>query len=293
MEKEKCVYGCGKEAKYTLKNGNKCCSKSWCKCPELKRKNSEGLKKAYENKIRLPLTHDNYRDKLAWNKGKTTFDDNRIKSKYKQSDIFCENSLVSKQLVRKKILELNLLPYKCQGENCIISNEWLGKIIILDLDHINGKNTDHRLDNLRFLCPNCHSQTPTFKNLKRKNTIKKGITDTQLLTKIKEGLNNNQIIKFFNVSFGSYYRLRKLRLKLEKEVNLLCLKCNEPVKTKSKSGFCVSCSKKAQRKIDRPSLEILENEVSLAGYSATGRKYGVSDNSIRKWIKNYKKNMHP
>lgn len=41
--------------------------------------------------------------------------------------------------------------------------------------------------------------------------------------------------------------------------------------------------------MDRPSLDQLLKEVSELGYSATGRKYNVSDNSIRKWIKMYQK----
>lgn len=43
------------------------------------------------------------------------------------------------------------------------------------------------------------------------------------------------------------------------------------------------------RKFKRPSLQQLQNEVAAFGYSGTGRKYGVSDNSIRKWIKSYEK----
>ena len=47
--------------------------------------------------------------------------------------------------------------------------------------------------------------------------------------------------------------------------------------------------RKEKRKVDRPSHEKLINEVNLFGYSATGRKYGVSDKAIRKWLKNYEK----
>jgi hypothetical protein len=43
------------------------------------------------------------------------------------------------------------------------------------------------------------------------------------------------------------------------------------------------------RKVERPSYENLKNEIKQIGYSATGRKYGVSDNSIRKWLKTYEK----
>jgi hypothetical protein len=61
--------------------------------------------------------------------------------------------------VRKTIINDNLIPYKCN--ECEI-NDWNGKKLSLHLDHINGKNGDHRLENLRFLCPNCHSQTDTY-----------------------------------------------------------------------------------------------------------------------------------
>ena len=43
----------------------------------------------------------------------------------------------------------------------------MGKKIVLELDHINGNHFDESEDNLRYLCPNCHSQTPTFRNRKR------------------------------------------------------------------------------------------------------------------------------
>ncbi len=51
-------------------------------------------------------------------------------------------------------------------------NEWNGKSLTLHVDHINGSNMDCRKDNLRFLCPNCHSQTDNFgiKNMNRQST---------------------------------------------------------------------------------------------------------------------------
>ena len=61
--------------------------------------------------------------------------------------------------VRRVIIKDGLISYKCGG--CGIS-EWNNRKLALHLDHINGKNSDHRLENLRFLCPNCHSQTATY-----------------------------------------------------------------------------------------------------------------------------------
>ncbi len=45
--------------------------------------------------------------------------------------------------------------------------EWLGKPIPLELDHIDGSPYNHHENNLRLLCPNCHAQTPTYRNKKR------------------------------------------------------------------------------------------------------------------------------
>lgn len=70
-----------------------------------------------------------------------------------------DNCKHTRSVLRRCILKHNLLPYKC--DICGVT-EWNGKTLSLELDHINGKNNDNRLENLRFLCPNCHSQTSTY-----------------------------------------------------------------------------------------------------------------------------------
>ena len=72
----------------------------------------------------------------------------------------------------------------------------------------------------------------------------------------------------------------------------LLKKCGKQLNWKPKvTGKCDTCYKKSLRKIERPSYNQLLEEVEKLGWSATGRKYGVSDNSIRKWVKNYKKEL--
>lgn len=68
--------------------------------------------------------------------------------------------------LKERLLNEKLLEYKCK--ECGI-NDWNNRPLSLQLDHINGISDDNRLENLRLLCPNCHSQTPTFggRNLKR------------------------------------------------------------------------------------------------------------------------------
>jgi hypothetical protein len=77
----------------------------------------------------------------------------------KASDALTKNSGFSRMTVRKIIIEDNLLPYRCSL--CDLEPKWQGKELTLILDHIDGNAKDHRLTNLRFVCPNCSMQLPT------------------------------------------------------------------------------------------------------------------------------------
>lgn len=79
---------------------------------------------------------------------------------YLQKDIKCD----SKSL-KKRLIEEGLKQNKC--EFCGLEDVWNGLPITLQLDHINGDSSDNRLENLRILCPNCHSQTSTWGSKKR------------------------------------------------------------------------------------------------------------------------------
>ena len=62
--------------------------------------------------------------------------------------------------LRKRLISEGYKENKC--ELCGIDN-WLGKKISLELDHIDGDKKNHSLSNLRIICPNCHSQTITYR----------------------------------------------------------------------------------------------------------------------------------
>jgi 5-methylcytosine-specific restriction endonuclease McrA len=76
------------------------------------------------------------------------------------SQILVQNSTYTSLFrLKKRILKELKIEYKC--EVCGLK-DWLDKPISLQLDHKNGINNDHRLENLRFICPNCHSQSSTY-----------------------------------------------------------------------------------------------------------------------------------
>lgn len=80
--------------------------------------------------------------------------------RYNTDEAFAKDSNKPREVIRKWIIRDNLIPYVCAM--CGNTGEWIGKPIALELDHINGVCNDHRLENLRFLCPNCHATTDTY-----------------------------------------------------------------------------------------------------------------------------------
>lgn len=141
--------------------------------------------------------------------------------------------------LRKRILGAGLLEYECAW--CGIS-EWRGEKLTLHVDHINGDPSDNRIENLRFLCPNCHSQTDTYAG------------------------KNSKIGRA--------------------EVNA-CNECETPID--KRASHCKSCAGKLREstKIQWPPCKKLVRMVKESNYSAVSRELGVSDNAVRKRLKNH------
>lgn len=90
-----------------------------------------------------------------------TQDARQASTKYTLEEIMVENSTYQNiTKLKERIIKADLLLYKCAI--CGNTGEWNGQKLVLQLDYINGNHFDHRKENLRFLCPNCHSQTETF-----------------------------------------------------------------------------------------------------------------------------------
>lgn len=92
-------------------------------------------------------------------------------------NVFCKDSTADKETVKLWYTRGNYSKYKCAI--CGMDPEWNGQPLTLRLDHINGTNNDNRLENLRWVCPNCDSQLPTYcgRNLNKKHQTKNHCVD--------------------------------------------------------------------------------------------------------------------
>ena len=159
------------------------------------------------------------------------------------SECFKQNSDHARSGVKRRILANKTIPHECAL--CKSGPSWNGQELALELDHINQINNDNRIENLRFLCPNCHSQVTNAHRKSKKKTTKDILTN---------------LCECGNVKWKKSYR---------------CRKCSSKHNVKVARGFT--------RRFDQ-SKEELEVVLKQHNYNmrAAGRHYGVSDNAIRK-----------
>lgn len=203
---ENCKY-CKSEAKYQLKNGAWCCCKKYQQCPEVRRKNSLSVKLAHKEGR---CTFKGLSWSCNWAKGKIL---------KREEEIFCENNF-SSGYVKNALIKFNKIEYEC---NICGINNWQGKPIVLELEHKDGNRNNNNLDNLVLLCPNCHSQTYTFRGRNKNNGIRK-YTDKDLIKAIKKSANIRQVCFELKIApkGGNYYviknKMKKLNLMFNGDV---------------------------------------------------------------------------
>lgn len=73
----------------------------------------------------------------------------------------------------------------------------------------------------------------------------------------------------------------------KRAIPIFCSKCNKQITRDAKTGMCYECYIKTTRVVERPTKEELESLLRETNFSSVGRKFGVSDNSIRKWCRLY------
>lgn len=169
-------------------------------------------------------------------------------------ELFTTNSKHGRTVVRHRILKDGLIPYKCAI--CGQEPEWNGKPMSLILDHINGIRDDHRLENLRFVCGNCNMQLDTT-----------------------SGNNNTPRRKELRDQFQQHLKQHN-RISTTKDICPVC--GNEMTHG---ANMCIDCSKDKKREGSKcPSKDQLIQDILIMSKVQIGKKYGVSDKTIAKWL---------
>jgi predicted nucleic acid-binding Zn ribbon protein len=144
----KLCLSCNKAIPYSKKTENKFCSK---KCADV-------FNAAKRVKIKKCLVCDNQLKKGASKYCSLTCQKTYHFNQRLSDWINGDTTTKSRNFFRRYLTET--YGYKC---SCCNISEWKGKSIVLEIDHIDGNSENNRPENLRFICPNCHSQTDTYK----------------------------------------------------------------------------------------------------------------------------------
>jgi Zn finger protein HypA/HybF involved in hydrogenase expression len=202
-------------------------------------------------------------------------------------------------------------------EDCGIGNYYNNKPLTLQLHHINGDNKDNNIKNLQILCPNCHSQTQTFRSKKKIteqdiiNACENAISISEVVRKlnrypsghlykmIEKVINSNCIpIKKYNYLHNTQNADSKSTVFREKKIIepilIKCQYCNTEFKKKGSKKFCsLSCNNKSQLKYDIDEEKAI-NLIRDVGWTEAAKQCGIHTkcpgNNLKLIIKRYIKN---
>ncbi|HEU5105276.1 MAG TPA: HNH endonuclease [Solirubrobacterales bacterium] len=169
--------------------------------------------------------------------------------------VLVENSTYSRQHVKRRLLQEGLKEPVC--EMCGQGEMWHGRPMGMILDHINGVRDDHRLENLRIVCPNCAATLDT--HCGRKNRVEKAKRSCRRCGAAFVPGRPQQ--RYCSRDCGMRWDRKGLRGRPNPSI----------------------------RRTERPPYEQLLAEIEATSYCAVGRKYGVSDNAVRKWVRFYER----
>jgi hypothetical protein len=170
-------------------------------------------------------------------------------------EVLVTGSTYSRHNLKLRLYEQGLKERRC--EQCGQGENWRGRSMSLILDHVNGVPDDNRLENLQIVCPNCAATLDT--HCGRKNRREPARRACQHCGK----------------TFTAKYRTHKY-------CSRACGRRWDRARLRGRPHL-------NERKVDRPPYEQLLEEIEATSYLAVGRKYGVSDNAVRKWVRFYER----
>lgn len=147
---------CGSEHAKTGAYCSRSCANSRNWTEESKRKRGDKLREYIANNPQWKIRQQEKLDQRTETLKKTLYEKNKER--------FLNGEMIDRGILKKWLIEI-------VGESCVlckIGPEWQGTYLSLQVDHINGINNDNRFENIRLLCPNCHSQTDTFAGKKHR-----------------------------------------------------------------------------------------------------------------------------
>lgn len=174
--------------------------------------------------------------------------------------ILVKGSTFSRGHLKARLFREGVKKRRC--ELCGQGERWRGRRMSLILDHINGDGTDHRLENLQIVCPNCAATLDTHcgRNLPRERSC---------------------------VGCGAVFAPRTIQ---QRYCSFRCFTAIRSRDAGSPSpSSTIGIPQPERRKAVRPPYEQLLREIEATSFLAVGRKYGVSDNAIRKWVRWYER----